>query len=109
MRFTGSHRVLRLLLPGCSLELAMPRKRLTDTAVRALETAERQVTHWDAALPCFGLRIAPGGAKTWIVQYRAGGRVRRLKLGRYPLLPLADARDKAKVALAAVTQGDDPA
>src|SRR5438094_1348797 len=88
----------------------MPRTRLTDTAVKKIEPpASGQVTHWDATLACFGIRVAAGGARTWVVQYRAGGRVRRLKLGHYPLLSVADARTKAKEVLAAVTQGDDPA
>lgn len=91
----------------------MPRTRLTDTAVKALRPpASGQVTHWDVTLPGFGLRIATGGSRAWIIQYRRGGRrgrVQRLTLGRYPLMSLADARTKAKEALAAVVQGDDPA
>src|SRR5690348_11420011 len=87
----------------------MPRRRFTDPALKALRPSEKQVTYWDATLPGFGLRVAPGGAKTWVAQYRAGGRVRRLKLGRCPLTSLADARDKAKAALGAVAEGTDPA
>src|SRR5439155_8488717 len=91
----------------------MPRTKLNDATVKALAPpASGQVTHWDAAPAGFGLRIAAGGTKTWVVQYRLGGRtgkVQRLTLGRYPLLGVADARDKAKEALAAVVQGEDPA
>src|SRR5262245_2153943 len=88
----------------------MPRAKLTDATVKALApAASGQVTYWDATLPGFGLRIAPAGAKTWIIQYRHAGRVRRLKLGRYPLVSLADARDAARDKLASVTKGDDPA
>ena len=91
----------------------MPHTKLNDATVKALAPpVSGQVTHWDATLPGFGLRIAAGGTKTWLVQYRLGGRtgkVQRLTLGRYPLLGVADARDKAKEALAAVVQGEDPA
>jgi hypothetical protein len=87
----------------------MPRNRLTDAAIKALRPSDKQVTYWDANLPGFGLRVAPGGARTWIAQYRAAGRVRRLKLGRYPLTTLADARDKAKAVLGSVAEGADPA
>ncbi len=88
----------------------MPRVKLTDTAVKAIQRPPSgQVTHWDATLPGFGLRVASGGAKTWIAMYRHDGRVRRLKLGRYPLMGLADARTRAKEVLAAVIRGNDPA
>jgi len=41
--------------------------------------------------------------------YRHGGRLRRLTLGTYPPLTLADARDAAKAALNRAALGDDPA
>ena len=88
----------------------MPTRKLTDPMIRALKSPPRgQITFYDATLPRFGLRVSSGGARTWVVFYRLGGRMRRLSLGTYPLLKLADARAKAKAALAAVTQGDDPA
>jgi len=88
----------------------MPRLKLTDTAVRAIQPPPAgQVTYHDATLPGFGLRVAAGGSRTWTITYRLGRRVRRLTLGRYPRLPVADARAKAKTALSAVALGRDPA
>ncbi|MCW5893124.1 MAG: DUF4102 domain-containing protein [bacterium] len=55
-----------------------------------------------------GLRqgaLAPGLSRTT----HRGRYVRRITLGRYPLVSIADARAKAKLLLAAVTQGHDPA
>lgn len=49
-----------------------------------------------------------GGAKTWSVRYRAGRRQRRLTIGTYPTLTLADARKRAKEALKQVEDGIDP-
>jgi integrase len=85
--------------------------KLTDATVKALQAPPpgRQDMLWDATLPGFGIRVSPGGTRTWLVLYRHGRNVRRLKLGRYPLMSLADARDRAKEALAAVVRGDDPA
>jgi integrase len=46
--------------------------------------------------------------KTFMLMYRHRGRSRRLTLGRYPVLSLADARDKATAALRQVSGGADP-
>ena len=44
-----------------------------------------------------------------MVRYRRGHLTRRMTLGAYPKLPLADARAKAKETLARVALGQDPA
>lgn len=88
----------------------MPRTKFTDTVVRALRPpAEGQTVVYDATVPRFGLRLAAGGARTWVVRYKIRGRSRWFTLGTYPVLSLADARKKAKEALAKVVQGQDPA
>jgi integrase len=50
-----------------------------------------------------------GGTKTWIAMYRHGGRKRRMKLGTYPAMSLADARAAAKRAFGSAEKGGDPA
>ncbi len=59
-------------------------------------------------LPGFGLRITENGIRTWVVMYRMGGRARRLTVGRYPALSLADARALARDAMHEVAKGNDP-
>jgi integrase len=55
------------------------------------------------------LRVTDSGVKTWMVRYRTlDGRQRRLSLGRYPAMTLAEARDEATLQLAAVGKGKDP-
>jgi integrase len=77
----------------------VPKLSLTDAGVRALEQPERgQVTYWDASLTSFGVRISQGGSRSWIVML--GSERRRVTIGRYPLISLADARKQAKVLLA---------
>ena len=49
----------------------------------------------------FGCRVSQGGTKTFILKHRN----RRITLGRYPVLSLADARDEAKRILAEFTLG----
>ena len=68
-----------------------------------------QVDYFDTKPPGVGLRITTSGRKTWFVMYRSGGRLRRLTLGTYPALTLADARSQATVAKQSVAQGEDPA
>ena len=68
---------------------------LTDLRIRQLKPPVRgQKTHFDDALPGFGVRVSQGGSKSFVVMY---GSNRRLKtVGRYPKLSLADARREAK-------------
>ncbi len=78
--------------------------RLTDISIRALNPPERgQVTHYDDTLSGFGVRVSQGGTKTFIVVY--GPTRRRMTIGRFPAVGLADARAEAKRILAEATLG----
>ena len=78
---------------------------------RVKPPAAGQVDYFDAKLPGFGLRVSHGGKRAWVLLYRLKGdpRKRRLTLGEYPALSLADARDDARAKLVDVDRGDDPA
>lgn len=77
------------------------RVHLTDLGLRKLtQPAAGQVTYWDTSTPGFGVRCS-ARAKSYVVMY---GEKRKLKtLGRYPSLPLADARKQARRFLSNVT------
>jgi integrase len=69
---------------------------------------------YDPDLPGFGVRIAPRGTRSWIVEFRpnGGGRkqpTQRMTIGHESSLALAKAREKAKKILAEVRLGGDPA
>ena len=49
----------------------------------------------DADVPGFGIRIRASGARTWVYQYKIGGRTRRLVLGQVSAIKPAKARDIA--------------
>lgn len=62
----------------------------------------------DAELKGFGLRVTAGGAKSFIVEKRVGGRVRRYTLGRYPGITAEQARKEAHKLLGRIISGVDP-
>lgn len=68
-----------------------------------------QIDYWDAAVRGFGLRVNAGGRRTWFVRYRQGKRRPRLVLGTFPVLSLADARERARGYLRDASDGNDPA
>jgi len=88
----------------------MPRIKLTYRSAKAVRPpATGQIDYFDQRLPGFALRVTEHGHKSWTVLYRHGGRLRRLTLGTYPQVSLADARAKAREALLASVQGHDSA
>lgn len=64
---------------------------------------------WDSITPGFGLRVRPSGARTWMLLYRSGRRVRRLTLGSFDKVALDVARAEARRALGEIARGGDPA
>jgi hypothetical protein len=90
----------------------LERKRLTKKVVDGEHATDRDRFIWDCDLTGFGLRIRPGGSKTFVAQYRAGGgrsgAPRRYTIGRYGVLTVEEARLEAKRVLASVAHGEDP-
>jgi integrase len=92
----------------------MPTTRLTKRTIDAVSPGDQPVVLYDTELKGFGIRIAPGGARSWFVEYRpgAGGRAvakRRMVLGSASALTPDEARKAARAALASVRLGQDPA
>jgi integrase len=88
---------------------------LTDKQVRALRTDLPQQDFMDGAgLPGFGVRVTRAGRKCFTLLYRLPWRVdprrtqRRVTLGQYPFLSLAEARKRALEILGVVASGQDP-
>jgi integrase len=74
--------------------------RLTDAAIRALKPREKVYDVYDDDVKCFGIRVTPGGVKSFTFFYRLGDRRKktRINLGEYPSVTLADARARARDA-----------
>jgi integrase len=63
---------------------------------------------WDDEQRGLGVRIFPGGGKSFVLFYRAGSRQRLMRLGEFGVLTLKTARVKARKNLASVDEGRDP-
>ena len=66
------------------------------------------VEYFDDATPGLSLRVTPKNTRTWSLLYRTNGVQKRLTLGRYPAVGLADARELAQDAQRTVAKGGDP-
>ena len=88
----------------------MPRRALTAIVVERIKPPARgQVEIFDRGYPGFALRVSYGGGKAWSMFYRHGGKLRRLTLGLYPAMGLAEAREAWRETRKLVAMGQDPA
>ncbi len=98
--------------------------RITKRSVDAHKPGDRDKLLWDSETPGFGLKVTPTGTRTYLTQYRIGGRkgrTRRVTIGQHrrPWTDLKSgetksltpdvARKEAKRLLGLVTAGEDPA
>jgi integrase len=83
--------------------------KLTKKAVDALEPRAGDYLEFDDLLPGFGVRVWPSGRKTYVAQYRAAGRTRRVKIGSHGPITVDEARKQARAILGDVARGEDPA
>ncbi|MCH9000079.1 MAG: tyrosine-type recombinase/integrase [Proteobacteria bacterium] len=82
--------------------------RLTDRTIKALKPKAERFEVWESGRTGLGLRISPAGRKSWIYMYRFDGRPRRMTLGTYPVVGLANARVKHARAKELLEKGSDP-
>jgi integrase len=84
--------------------------RLTNRLVEKLTIADGTY-HFDndPRAAGFGLRLHPGGSKSWFIDYRLNGRQRRYTIGPYPRWSADAARERAKELRKAIDRGFDPA
>jgi len=67
-----------------------------------------QAFYRDSAIAGFGLRVTSGGVKSFIVEKRINGKVKRITLGRYGNLTVEQARKQAMLTLGEIVTGKDP-
>jgi hypothetical protein len=87
--------------------------KLTKRTVDGAAPGSSRYVLWDDELRGFGLRVEPSGTKSYLVRYRWGGGrsapLRQMVIGRHGILTPEEARREARIQLARVAQGDDPA
>ncbi|MFZ2306186.1 MAG: integrase arm-type DNA-binding domain-containing protein [Rhodoferax sp.] len=82
----------------------MPTNVLSDTKCKAAKPKEKPYKLFDGH--GMYLFVAPTGSKHWRMTYRLGGKAQTNSLGPYPLLSLADAREKRDVFRLALLNGE---
>ncbi|KFG91874.1 Symbiosis island integrase [Sphingobium herbicidovorans NBRC 16415] len=80
---------------------------LTDIAIKAAKAKEKPYKMGDAG--GLFLLVQPTGGKLWRLKYRIEGKEKKLALGAYPDVGLADARKRRDNAKAELADGKDPA
>lgn len=83
-------------------------RALTTKAVEAAKPGSSRREIRDPGLSGLYLVVQPSGAKSWALRYRFAAKPRKLTLGRWPVMGVADARAAASEAIEAVEQGNDP-
>src|SRR6516164_487199 len=85
---------------------------LTDRSLQALRyTGGQRSIVWDALLPGFAVRVSGKGKRSFYAVKRRAGAAQPswVLLGHYPVMTLAEARRRAREALGALIDGEDPA
>lgn len=92
-----------------STQTANQKVKLTKLVVDKFEPpASGQTFARDTELNGFALRVTANGAKSFIVEKRIQGRVKRITLARYPELTVEEARREAQKLLGKVATGINP-
>jgi integrase len=81
---------------------------LTETFVEKVKPTAAEVFYRDERLRGFALRVNPGGTKSFVLECRVKGRVRRQTLGKWDTLSVAEARRHAQKLKGNIANGLDP-
>lgn len=84
----------------------MATDKLTDVAIRKVMPGERPAKLSDGE--GMYLEVQPSGARYWRLKYRIAGLEKRISLGVYPEISLAEARRRRREARRLIAEGQDP-
>jgi len=80
--------------------------KFTDKKIQNLKAKAQRYEEWEGN--GFGVRVTPRGVKSFVYLYRFEGKPRRLTLGTYPSMTLADAHRAHAEAVKKLEQDIDP-
>ncbi|PRY70997.1 tyrosine-type recombinase/integrase [Halomonas ventosae] len=86
--------------------MAQPTNKLTATAVRNAKPREKTYRLADGG--GMYLEVSPSGGRYWRLKYRLHGKEKRLALGVFPEVSLAEAREARDSSRKLIAQGVDP-
>jgi integrase len=85
------------------------KRHLTELSVQRFRIPKSGQTEiFDLGYPGLALRIGNGGAKSFVVFHRHGGKLHRITLGRWPEVTLGAAREGWRRTREAIARGEDP-
>ncbi len=82
--------------------------KFTDRQIKELKPKTTRYEVWEDNGKGLGVRVSSKGTKSWIYMYRTDGRARRMTLGNYPKMSVAEAHKKHAEARELVAHGKDP-
>lgn len=87
------------------------RAKITKRQIDSIQSGAKDVFLWDTDIRGFGLKVTPAGTKTYLFQYRMGGRghpTRRYTIGPHGPLTPDEGRNMALELRAKIAKGIDP-
>jgi integrase len=85
-----------------------PANRLTTTSLAALAAGPKSYDVTDLAVTGLLLRVAPTGQKSWLFRFKWKTRASRIKIGVFPMVGIAQARELALNHRRELEKGIDP-
>lgn len=85
----------------------MPKKAV-ELGPKAVSLLKKPGFHFVGGVAGLALQVLPSGGRSWVLRVRVVGKRRDMGLGGYPDVPLANAREAARIARAKIREGVDP-
>jgi integrase len=82
--------------------------KFSDKHIQSLKVKPDRYDHREQQGEGFAIRVFPSGQKSWVYIYSFQGRKRRMTLGSYPHVTLAEAKRLHRAALKILENGKDP-
>jgi len=82
--------------------------KFTKRKIESLSASDKTITYHDLETTGLKLTISKGGTYTFLVYRKIKGRPERIKLGNFPSMTVEQARKKASIINAAISEGKNP-